>query len=87
MDFKSSFLVHPNVFLLKGQIRYICFWGLIEEDYWKMISSSLVNKTLNAHGITKSIIKLIHKVKAVEELSNSKLINFLSGIIVFAKPL
>jgi hypothetical protein len=22
---------------------YICFWDLIKEDYWQMISSSLVN--------------------------------------------
>jgi hypothetical protein len=50
MDFKLSFLVHLNVLLLRGQIRYIFFGGLIEEDYWKMISSSLVNKTLKVHG-------------------------------------
>jgi hypothetical protein len=70
-----------------GQVRYICFWSLIEKDYWKMISSSLVNKTLNTHGITRNIITLINKVGALEELSNSKPINFLSGIIFFVKPL
>jgi hypothetical protein len=87
MDFKPSFFVHLSVVFPMGQIRYICFWGLIEEDYWKMRSSSLVNKTFNAHGITKSIITLSHKIKALEELSNSKPMNFLNGIIVFAKPL
>jgi hypothetical protein len=35
----------------------------------------------------KNIITLILNVGALEKLSNSKPINFLSGIKVFAKPL